>query len=77
MYEALEDGQIDHGALRRLFVATLPPPVGTRVVLALDSSPLPRPYARVVADRTLVHVPAAGQVLPPHTAPVKRSGPRA
>jgi hypothetical protein len=40
-------------------------------VLALDSSPIPRPYARTVADRTLVHVPAAGQILPPHTAPVR------
>jgi DDE superfamily endonuclease len=70
--EALEDGQIDHVALRRLFGDTLPvPTVGTRVVVALDSSPLPRPSARVVADRTLVHVPAAGQVLPPHTAPVR------
>ncbi len=72
LYEALEDGQVDHVALRRLFVDTMPLPTpGTRVVMALDSSPLPRPYARVVADRTLVHVPAAGQVLPPHTAPVR------
>ena len=27
--------------------------------------------AFTVADRTLVHVPAAGHVLPPHTAPVR------
>ena len=72
VYEALEDGRIERPALRRLFVASAPPPPpGARLVLALDSSPIPRPYARTVADRTLVHVPAAGQVLPPHTAPVR------
>jgi len=42
-----------------------------RTILALDSSPIVRPYARTVPDRTLVHVPAAGQVLPPHVAPVR------
>jgi len=72
VYEALEDGRIDRPALRALFVATAPPPTpGARRVWALDSSPIPRPYARTVPDRTLVHVPAAGQVLPPHTAPVR------
>jgi DDE superfamily endonuclease len=72
VYEALEDGRIERSALRQLFVQSAPPsPPGTRLVLALDSSPIPRPYARTVADRTLVHVPAAGQVLPPHTAPVR------
>lgn len=72
VYEALEDGRIERAALRQLFVQSAPLPApGTRVVLALDSSPIPRPYARTVADRTLVHVPAAGQVLPPNTAPVR------
>jgi len=33
--------------------------------------PFVRAYARTVPDRTLVHVPAAGQVLPPHVAPVR------
>jgi len=57
VYEALEDGRIDRPALRALFVAMAPPPA---------------PRARRPApDRTLVHVPAAGQVLPPHTAPVR------
>ncbi len=72
VYEALEDGRINRAALRRLFVQTAPRPVaGARPVWVLDSSPLPRPYARTVAERTLVHVPAAGHVLPPHTAPVR------
>jgi len=72
LYEALEDGQIERTALRALFQATAPrPAAGARTVLALDSSPLVRPYARRVPDRTLVHVPAAGQVLPPHVAPVR------
>ncbi len=72
VYEALEDGQIDRGALRALFQDTAPrPAAGARTVLALDSSPITRPYARTAPDRTLVHVPAAGQVLPPHTVPVR------
>ncbi len=72
VYEALEDGQIERTALRALFKTTAPRPVpGTRTVLALDSSPSARPYARTAPDRTLVHVPAAGQVLPPHVAPVR------
>ncbi len=72
VYEALEDGRIDRAALRALFQDTAPrPPVGARQVFALDSSPITRPYARTAPDRTLVHVPAAGQVLPPHTAPVR------
>jgi DDE superfamily endonuclease len=71
VYAALEDGVIDRAALRQVFVQTAPPPAaGARLVLALDSSPIPRPYARTAADRTLVHVPAEGRVLPPHTAPV-------
>jgi len=70
VYEALEDGRIDRAARRALFKDTAPrPTAGARQVLALDSSPITRPYARTAPDRTLVHVPAAGQVLPPHTAP--------
>ena len=72
VYAALEDGRIERPALRRLFAERAPlPPPGARLVLALDSSPIPRPYARTVADHTLVHVPAAGQLLPPNTAPVR------
>ena len=71
LYEALEDGRVDRPALRRLFVQSAPAPApGQRLVLALDSSPIPRPYAPTLAERTLVHVPAEGRVLPPGTAPV-------
>ncbi len=72
VYEAWEDGRIDRAALRALFRDAAPrPAAGARQVRALDSSPLARPYARTSADRTLVHGPAAGAVLPPHTAPVR------
>ena len=72
--EALEDGRIARPALHRLFVATAPRPApGRRLVLALDASPIPRPYARTAADRTLVHVPAEGHVLPRNAAPVTPS----
>jgi hypothetical protein len=72
LYAALTDGQIDQAAVRALFVASVPRPVaGGRLVLTVDTSPIPRPYAHTVPDRTLVHVPAAGRVLPPRTAPVQ------
>jgi hypothetical protein len=72
LYAALADGRIDRPALRTLFVQSAPrPQPGARLVVALDSSPIPRPYARTAADRTLVHVPTAGYVLPPRTAPVR------
>jgi len=71
LYEALEDGRIDRPALRTLFVETRPPLArGQRLVVVIDVSPIPRPYAHTAADRTLVHVPAAGRVLPPGVAPV-------
>jgi len=72
VYEAWEDGRIDRAALRALFRDAAPrPAAGARQGRALDSSPLARPDARTSADRTLVHGPAAGAVLPPHTAPVR------
>jgi DDE superfamily endonuclease len=72
LYAAVSDGRIDRAALRTLFVQTLPRPAAeARLVLALDSSPIPRPYARTAADRTLVHVPAEGRVLPRGAAPVR------
>jgi hypothetical protein len=59
-YAALADGRIDRAALRRLFAAHLPPPApGTRLALALDTSPIHRPEAATVADRTLVDAPNA------------------
>lgn len=71
LYAALEDGRIDQSALRRLFVTTRPRPrPGGRVLLALDASAIPRPYARTAADRTLVHQATTGLLLPPGTAPV-------
>lgn len=71
VYAAVSDGRIDEVALRRLFAQTAPRPYpGARLVLAVDSSPIPRPYARTVADRTLVHVPADGRLLPRGAAPV-------
>jgi hypothetical protein len=58
LYEALEDGQIDRTALRRLFVSALPRPMfGTRLLLGLDTSSILRPDALTSADRTLVYRP--------------------
>jgi hypothetical protein len=72
VYAALADGRVDREALRRLQVQYAPLPVrGGYVVAALDSTPYPRPYAETSPDRTLVHVPAEGLVLPRGTAPVK------
>jgi hypothetical protein len=58
LYAALRDGQIDHAALTRTFVAALPcPPVGQRLLLGLDTSPIRRPDAVTARDRTLVYWP--------------------
>ncbi len=71
LYAALEDGRIDQSALRHLCVTTRPrPQPGARLVLALDASSIPRPYARTAADRTLVHQATTGLVLPRGAAPV-------
>lgn len=60
LYAALADGRIDRPALRRLFARHLPHPAGGgRLVLALDTSPIHRPEARTLADRTLVYAPNA------------------
>src|SRR3954471_7173472 len=59
-YAALGDGRIERAALRRLFARPLPPPApGARLALALDTSPIHRPEAETVADRTLVYAPNA------------------
>ncbi len=56
LYAALRDGQIDHAALRRAFVAALPtPPPAQRLLLGLDTSPIRRPDAVTSPDRTLVY----------------------
>lgn len=69
LYAALADGRVDRDALRRLFAAHLPPPApGARLVLALDTSPIHRPEADTLADRSLVYAPntpaGASPVLP-------------
>ena len=58
LYAALRDGLIDHAALMRVFVAALPrPPLGQRLSLGLDTSPIRRPDAVTARDRTLVYWP--------------------
>jgi hypothetical protein len=72
VYAALRDGQVDGAGLRRLFVQHAPlPETGRYLVVAVDSTPYPRPYAPTAPDRTLVHVPGEGLVLPRGAAPVK------
>ena len=69
-YAALQDGHIDRAALRRAFVAALPPtPAGARLVLGLDTSPIHRPEAHTFPDRTLVYCPNL-----PHDARPVRPG---
>src|SRR5438132_13841486 len=64
LYEALEDGQIDAGRLRQLFVDFAPlPEAGQIVFVGVDKSLLYRPEAETAEDRTLV--PIAN--LPKHT----------
>ena len=72
LYAALRDGQVDRAALQRLWVQQVPGSAdGDFLLVALDSTPYPRPAARTAADRTLVHVAAEGLALPRGVAPVK------
>lgn len=58
LYEALEDGQIDHEGLMRLFVQMLiAQPRGERLVLAVDTTSIARPESETARDRTVVYVP--------------------
>src|SRR3989440_1182978 len=57
LYEALEDGQIDAGRLRQLFVDFAPlPEAGEIVFVGVDTSNLSRPEAETAEDRTLVPI---------------------
>lgn len=68
LYAAFRDGRIDRHALRRLFAQHAPQPApGQRLVLGLDTSPIHRPEAPTLADRTLVYAPN----LPDGTPPVR------
>jgi hypothetical protein len=67
LYEALEDGRIDRGALLREFITLMPSRfLRGRLVLGLDTSPILRPEAHTAPDRTFVH--RSG--LPPDATPV-------
>src|SRR5579883_886435 len=57
LYEALEDGRIDAGRLREVFLKCAPlPEPGQVVFLGIDTSNLYRPEAETAADRTLVKI---------------------
>jgi DDE superfamily endonuclease len=72
VYAALRDGQVDRAGLQRVFVQHAPlPETDGYLVVAVDSTPYPRPYAHTSPDRTQVHVPGEGLVLPRGAALVK------
>ena len=54
VYAALRDGQVDRAGLQRVFVQHAPlPETDGYLVVAVDSTPYPRPYAHTSPDRTL------------------------
>ncbi len=58
LYEAFEDGRVDHEALRQVFVKYMPlPATGGRVWLGVDASSIARPEADTSPDRSVVYVP--------------------
>lgn len=60
--DALSDGTLEPGPLRRLCVRSLPtPPVGEREVWALDGSVWPRPNAAASPERTYGYRALAGE----------------
>lgn len=53
VYEAFEDGRIDHPGLQGVFARYLPRPAeGTQLWIGIDASSIARPAARASADRT-------------------------
>lgn len=59
--DALSDGSLDVGALRRLFVTSLPtPPEDQRPFWAIDGSTWPRPEAKTSPERTWGRFVTAG-----------------
>jgi DDE superfamily endonuclease len=60
--DALADGRLDAGALRRLCVRSLPrPAAGRRVLWALDGTTWPRPAAKTSPARTFCRFVTGGQ----------------
>jgi DDE superfamily endonuclease len=60
--DALADGRLDEGALRRLCVDALPPPsAGTRELWAVDGTTWPRPAAKTSPARTFCRFITGGQ----------------
>lgn len=58
LYEAFEDGRIDHERLRGVFAMYSPLPlVGTRVWWGIDASSIQRPESPTARDRSVVYVP--------------------
>ena len=58
LYEAFEDGRIDHDYLREVFVTYSPLPVpGKRVWWGIDASSIQRPESTTARDRSIVYVP--------------------
>jgi len=56
IYQGLQNARIDRAALRRLFAAHAPQPLGgQRLVLGIDASSILRPCSKTAADRTYVH----------------------
>ena len=58
LYEAFEDGRIDHQRLPQVFARYLLPPVeGERVWLGIDATSIERPESKTSPDRTVVYKP--------------------
>lgn len=58
LYEAFEDGRIDQGRLRRVFVRYVGQPAqGERLWLGIDATSIERPASETSPDRTVVYKP--------------------
>ena len=67
LYEAFEDGLIDRKRLQEVFLKYLPASgAGKRLVLGIDSTPIPRPDSVTSPDRTAMPMHNI-----PHAAPKK------
>ena len=53
LYEAFEDGRIDHKSLQKVFIKYLPAPSrGKRLIVGIDATQIERPFSVTSPDRT-------------------------
>src|SRR5258705_7519121 len=57
LYEAFEDGKIEHKSLQKVFIKYLAAPnTGKRLIIGIDASQIERPFSITSPDRTAMPI---------------------